>query len=389
MGKNTRDTGLVRVFLLCAAILICISAPVLSGKKGGTAATLDAPGGEQPRQTGGQGEPSATENPPAAMPGGADGELSGPESERKDLADRIARLEEERIRIGESLLELRKEAGGNLENAEAAVVGLYKYKQMRYFAFLLSIGSLDQAVMSSHRAKRFLEDDYRVLADLRTRVLNINTLEALLVQKEHDLSEMKLEMAVCEGVSDPTRTKASNGTASSPGQHAAAASPGEETRKGVEQRASTRKPILVFGEVSFPSRRGALPLPTPGEIVVTYGTRPNAKSRGILHNSGILISARAGRPVQAIHEGLVMFADVLKEYGKVVIINHGDHYYSLIAHAGELTRKAGESVKAGETVAMVGDGASGRGPKLYFEIRHHGKPIDPRGWLAVQKSSKE
>ncbi len=99
--------------------------------------------------------------------------------------------------------------------------------------------------------------------------------------------------------------------------------------------------------------------------------------------------APKGQPVEAVFDGVVVFSDWLKEYGNVMIIDHGDHYHSLIAHAERLIKQVGDPVKRGETVATVGDTGSSRTARLYFEIRHHGKPVNPMEWLATGKSSKE
>jgi len=65
----------------------------------------------------------------------------------------------------------------------------------------------------------------------------------------------------------------------------------------------------------------------------------------------------------------------------MIIIDHGDHYYTLYAHAEELFKKKGDPVEAGEVIATVGDTGSMANPGLHFEVRYHGKPIDPAPWI--------
>lgn len=163
----------------------------------------------------------------------------------------------------------------------------------------------------------------------------------------------------------------------------------EESQSALQQRARNRRPVLDEQGKPFSSRRGTLPLPTQGEISGAFGSKTNASSRPILYNGGIIIGAPKGQPIQAIHEGAVVFADWFKEYGKVMIVDHGEHYYSLMAHTDQFFKKVGDMVRDGETIATVGDTGSLDGPKLYFEIRHHGKPVDPTEWLAVRKSTRE
>ncbi len=77
----------------------------------------------------------------------------------------------------------------------------------------------------------------------------------------------------------------------------------------------------------------------------------------------------------------MIFADHFKGYGNMVIVDHGGGYFSLYAHASKILRKTGSEVGKGDAVATVGDTESTRGPVLYFEIRHNGKPVDPAGWI--------
>ena len=75
------------------------------------------------------------------------------------------------------------------------------------------------------------------------------------------------------------------------------------------------------------------------------------------------------------------FAEWLKGYGNLMIINHGENYYSLYAHVEEVFKKTGEKVQTGEVIATAGDTGSIKGLCLHFELRHHGKPINPLKWL--------
>ena len=76
-----------------------------------------------------------------------------------------------------------------------------------------------------------------------------------------------------------------------------------------------------------------------------------------------------------------MFAQWLKGYGNLMIINHGNNYYTLYAHVEEMYKKKGEQVDIGEIIGTAGDTGSIKGPCLHFEVRHHGKPVDPLKWL--------
>ena len=95
---------------------------------------------------------------------------------------------------------------------------------------------------------------------------------------------------------------------------------------------------------------------------------------------GVVIDAQPGRPVRAIAYGRVVFADWLRGFGLLLIIDHGDGYMSLYGHNQALYKEAGDWVAPGEVVATVGDSGGEVRPGLYFEIRHDGRPVNPARW---------
>lgn len=98
--------------------------------------------------------------------------------------------------------------------------------------------------------------------------------------------------------------------------------------------------------------------------------------------TGWLIAADEGTAVNAVHPGRVVFSDYLRGHGLVLIIDHGDDYLSLYAHNQVLLKEPGDWVKQGERIALVGKSGGLEDSALYFEIRHNGRPQDPRNWLA-------
>jgi len=131
----------------------------------------------------------------------------------------------------------------------------------------------------------------------------------------------------------------------------------------------------------FQKRKGLLNHPVDGKVVAPFGPYTNTRFGVQGFRSGIDIQARPGEPVRAVGSGRVLYADWFKGYGNMVIIDHGDHYYTVYAHVDELFKTKGTAVTDGDVIATVGDTGSMTGPKLYFEIRHHGKPQNPDQWL--------
>jgi septal ring factor EnvC (AmiA/AmiB activator) len=129
------------------------------------------------------------------------------------------------------------------------------------------------------------------------------------------------------------------------------------------------------------ANRGHLAWPVPGEVTQHFGRQKNVQFKEVVDNSGIQIQAKAGTPIKAVASGKVRFADWFKGYGKLVILDHGEGYYSLYAQASELTVAEGQTVAPGQVIGAVGDTGSLVGDSLYFEIRKNGIPQDPLHWL--------
>jgi septal ring factor EnvC (AmiA/AmiB activator) len=130
----------------------------------------------------------------------------------------------------------------------------------------------------------------------------------------------------------------------------------------------------------FAERRGGLRRPLDGELLAGFGGRlPDGRT-----SQGWLVAGRTGTPVGAVAPGRVAFADWLKGYGLIVILDHGDGYMSLYAQNDTLLREAGEWVGAGDALAGVGTSGGQPEPALYFELRRNGQPVNPKGWFAAR-----
>lgn len=127
----------------------------------------------------------------------------------------------------------------------------------------------------------------------------------------------------------------------------------------------------------FGKLKGKLKWPTKGPLVVSYGS---PRKLGKLTWQGVMIGASTGQEVHAVSYGRVAFADWLRGYGLLIIIDHGDGYMSLYGHNQSLYRETGDWVEPGELIATVGDSGGQEKPGLYFEIRKNGKPSDPVRW---------
>ena len=122
-------------------------------------------------------------------------------------------------------------------------------------------------------------------------------------------------------------------------------------------------------QTRFPALKGRLPWPAGGAV----------RKRGSIHR-GVFVEVAAETPVRSIHDGRVVFSDWIRGYGLMVIVDHGAGYMSLYGNNGALYKGAGDAVRAGEQLATTTAAAARGNGGLYFEIRHRGKPLDPRRW---------
>lgn len=143
------------------------------------------------------------------------------------------------------------------------------------------------------------------------------------------------------------------------------------TIKELEEEKTTKIELLGLNK-----NKGRLSWPSKGKLTHKFGQRKH----GGINWKGVLISAAEGTSVNSIHNGQVVFADWLKGYGWVIVVDHGEGFMSLYGHAQTLLKDVGDMVREGESVALVGQSGGQADSGLYFEIRHKGRAVNPIKW---------
>lgn len=131
--------------------------------------------------------------------------------------------------------------------------------------------------------------------------------------------------------------------------------------------------------LAFAKLRGRLRLPVRGELTNRFGS---PRSDSGMSWSGLFIRAPEGQEVKAVAAGRLVFADWLRGFGNLAVIDHGTGYMSVYGNNDALLKQVGDKVQGGETVASVGNSGGNPESGLYFELRHRGKPFDPMAWIA-------
>jgi septal ring factor EnvC (AmiA/AmiB activator) len=144
---------------------------------------------------------------------------------------------------------------------------------------------------------------------------------------------------------------------------------------------NNRLPDDRFDGKPFDTLKGRLILPVRGVVTNRFGT-PHPDSRVLW--KGLFLRAASGQPVKAVAAGRVVFADWLRGFGNLLIIDHGKGYMSLYGNNETLYKQVGDTLKGGDTVAAVGNSGGNENSGLYFELRYEGKPLDPMQWVATK-----
>ncbi len=122
--------------------------------------------------------------------------------------------------------------------------------------------------------------------------------------------------------------------------------------------------------------QGDLPWPVQGSITASF------QRRNGVHYNGIVIQASEGTAVTAVHSGRVVFADWMRGFGNLLIIDHGDQIMTLYAHLQQFSARPGQQVSRGDAIGRVGNSGGQSRSALYFEVRRGGEPINPQRWIA-------
>ena len=149
-------------------------------------------------------------------------------------------------------------------------------------------------------------------------------------------------------------------------------------RSGSSYGRNERVPEADGTRQRFSALRGKLRLPVLGELTGRFGAPRGAAGS---EAKGVFIRAPEGQPVRAIAGGQVVFADWMRGFGNLMIVDHGETYLSIYANNESLLKQIGDAVGPGETIATTGASGGNEETGLYFELRHLGKAFDPLRWV--------
>ncbi len=277
---------------------------------------------------------------------------------------------------------------------------MYKAGADRELEFLLSTRSFAQLLARWDFLVMVAEQDRALLEDIEGKKEQVQTTQQ---QQEADLGAIKLneqQTTVEDRKLGRLRTQRERQLVQIRTQrktYEAAAAELEKTARDIQRllarlerqrqqeeqrrRAGGRAPEPYTGD--FARARKQLEWPVEGKVVGNFGPERHPRFGTTTLNNGIDIEAPTGTPVHAVARGRVDYtSDDFAAFGQVIIVNHGDGYYTLYGHLSEILVRQGQEVQGGQTIGRVGDsGTSLKGTVLHFEVRKGGSALDPEDWL--------
>ena len=309
-------------------------------------------------------------------------------------------------RTGREIIRVTDEANRKKTEIERRLASLYKAGELGAVRMFFSAESFPQMAENIRYMRSILDNDKKIFAEYDQKIIELRKLKVDLERDAAKKSRIKDGIAVKKLEIEQEKSKKAAYLVTVRQDRSSY----EKTLKELQANAARLQTMMVRLEAlsrrklssrhekpgsklkplaelppvpdrGFASQKGRLSLPVRGEIIETYGKHKHPEFNSYTFSKGVSISAAAGSDIKAIYDGSVIFADYFKGYGNMIIIDHGGGYFSLYAHASKILKKVGAEVARNENVATVGDTDSAKGPLLYFEIRHQGKPVDPAGWV--------
>ena len=303
-------------------------------------------------------------------------------SELVELEKKIKNTRKEYVRLVDTLEK-------NQDYTAARLVALYKMNALGAWQSLASSKSLYEMLQRKRYLEAILEHDDVVITEfLRDKnavkkildQLNAQQIEKRRIEAsiQKHIEELSAQKALRSRILEDVRAKKSLQIAAIHSLKNAAEA--LDTQIQALNR-TTSRPLEDLTIESFSELKGLLKMPVKGKIIHFYGPHKDTKFNVTVFRSGIDIQAPKDSPVQAVFAGRILYADWFKGYGNMIIIDHGSNYYTVYAHLQEISVQKGDFVSMAEDIATLGETGSIMGPILHFEVRHHGKPMDPLEWL--------
>lgn len=323
-----------------------------------------------------------------------DGEVEQQQQELAALNRRLEQQQQQKKRKEQELERLKAEREQNKKNVQRRLAAAYQSGELEMLNVLFSAESLPKLLELQDYFKIIRQHDQAVINQYREQIERLQ-------EARHNLAILEAELKTARA----TISYQEEQLRASREERAAVLRQARNQRHLHEQArreiaaATDRLTAALSGELEhdesatdgrspsadaegFPGDRGSMTWPAAGTVATEFGQTVTGRLGNTDKSRGITIETVAGARVKAIYQGTVAHVGEMEGYGKMIIIEHGQRYFSLLAGLAEVETGQGEVVRQGQPLGTVSasDGAESKG-QLYLEIRHRVDPLDPMEWL--------
>ncbi len=322
--------------------------------------------------------------------------LSKKEEDMANIENSLMRLKEKTQDVDVHIIELVRDKERLSVLLTQRLAAMYKMKRGGIVESLFSSNPVNDIGRRYKYISKIVEYDTDLLKEYKDNQLLLQTEKERLNEFEKEMlslkDEIKYKKSEVEEEKDKKRTLLKDIRKKKHTQLAAVREMEDASKELQSFLERFKNDITVDAAIShgvgFAAMQGRLPMPVNGKIVSMYGKVEHPKFHTITFNNGIEIEASLGTEVRSVYKGRVAYSGWFRGYGKVVIIDHGNGYYTLFARLSKIVRDVDTIAEKGDVIALVGDTGLVKGPHLYFEVRQKGMPLDPLNWLAYKVGSR-
>jgi septal ring factor EnvC (AmiA/AmiB activator) len=306
-------------------------------------------------------------------------EFSKRERELREIEDQLKQTKERLHQTKNHITKLNKEMEQTKEELVSRLIALYKMRKTPSEIVLLTSASYIDLLRTDKYLRAIIDFDAHLVKTYHSQMALKKSYQETLVQDElrwqqtiSEIEEKKEEVEKARETKQALLKSIQNQRV----VYKKLIGELEERAKGLQtliEKLEREKSLFAYGKSKPEAVKGKLIPPVEGKVISLF------KERG---QNGIEIKAPSGAEIRAVLPGKILYADWFKGFGNLMIIDHGDHTFTISAYCSQLLRKSGDTVSQGETIALVGSAGSLKGSCLYFEIRHQGKPENPMDWIS-------
>lgn len=309
------------------------------------------------------------------------------EKELKGYDKRISQTQANIKNLSKEIKAMTNELDSRKQYLKEIVMDIYKRQYKSNALVLLSASDYQDLITKSRYISLIAHYDSTLIAGYSSDITNLNSKKSKLQAQQNKLAKNKKDAQSKTRELQVNRAKKDKLLAKVKAKRSA------HEKKIKELKESSRKLKSMIAEIQtkkipqavlgkgFKSLKGNLPWPIAGEVLIPFGKYKEPEFNTTVFKNGIEIGAKPEDIPETIAGGRVVYTGQFEGYGNLVIIDHGGGYHSLYGNLSEILLKKGNIVVKGFEVGKISRSGNSDIPALYFEIRHKGKPVDPRGWL--------